>query len=293
MAYKDSLFRSIFANEKSALALCDAVLGTSHSGGNPQVVMNTLGETLWTPRKNDLSFILNDCLVVIVEHQSTINENMPYRMLQYICRLFDNDISDRKAIYRQARIELLRPIFIVLYNGPTDFPDRKILRLSDAFRKVPGFEGISLELEVYVYNVNEGRNRSIMESCAELKGYAYFVSRVRRHEADLLKPGTNRREATIDAIRLAVRDCKRVGLLNEYWENLSQEDMNMLVAEWDMETALEVREEEGFERGREEGREEGMENMARNALAKGLPLELICEITGLDPETIAGLQASV
>jgi len=82
-------------------------------------------------------------------------------------------------------------------------------------------------------------------------------------------------------------------LLNEYWENLSQEDMNMLVAEWDMETALEVREEEGFERGREEGREEGMENMARNALAKGLPLELICEITGLDPETIAGLQASV
>ncbi|MCL2601132.1 MAG: Rpn family recombination-promoting nuclease/putative transposase, partial [Treponema sp.] len=183
MAYKDSLFRSIFANEKSALALCDAVLGTSHSGGNPQVVMNTLGETLWTPRKNDLSFILNDCLVVIVEHQSTINENMPYRMLQYICRLFDNDISDRKAIYRQARIELLRPIFIVLYNGPTDFPDRKILRLSDAFRKVPGFEGISLELEVYVYNVNEGRNRSIMESCAELKGYAYFVSRVRRHEA--------------------------------------------------------------------------------------------------------------
>ena len=57
----------------------------------------------------------------------------------------------------------------------------------------------------------------------------------------------------------------------------------MLVAEWDMETALEVREEEGFERGIgigiergigigvERGFGRGIENTARNALAKGLP----------------------
>ncbi|MCL2599775.1 MAG: hypothetical protein FWD88_01140, partial [Treponema sp.] len=87
----------------------------------------------------------------------------------------------------------------------------------------------------------------------------------------------------------------------EYWENLSQEDMNMLVAEWDMETALEVREEEGFERGIERGREEGfgrgiergMENMARNALAEGASVEFVHRITGLDLETIAGLRAGI
>jgi len=55
----------------------------------------------------------------------------------------------------------------------------------------------------------------------------------------------------------------------------------MLANEWDMKTALEVREEEGFERG--------VETVAVNALAKGLPFELIHELTGLDTETITSL----
>jgi hypothetical protein len=38
--------------------------------------------------------------------------------------------------------------------------------------------------------------------------------------------------------------------------------------------------------GREEGIEKGLEKAARNALAKGLPLDTIGEITGLDIETI-------
>ena len=102
MAYKDSLFRSIFGNAKSALALYNAVHGTSLDARDTEVVMNTLNETLWTPRKNDLSFLINRGLVVVAEHQSTINENMPYRMLQYVCRLFEKGIEDKKAVYRQA-----------------------------------------------------------------------------------------------------------------------------------------------------------------------------------------------
>ncbi|MCL2193110.1 MAG: hypothetical protein FWB78_06920 [Treponema sp.] len=66
---------------------------------------------------------------------------------------------------------------------------------------------------------------------------------------------------------------------------LPQEEINMLANEWDMEIALEVREEEGFEKGMEMN----TLNNARNALAKGLPIELIHEITGLDTETITGL----
>ena len=61
--------------------------------------------------------------------------------------------------------------------------------------------------------------------------------------------------------------------------------MNMLMTEWKMEDALMVRYEEGLE--------EGLEITARNALAKGVPLELICEITGLDMEMIEKLQMQV
>ena len=63
----------------------------------------------------------------------------------------------------------------------------------------------------------------------------------------------------------------------------------MLITEWKMEDALAVRYEEGREEGREEGMERGREDTARNALAKGVPLELIHDITGLDIEIIKNL----
>jgi len=80
------------------------------------------------------------------------------------------------------------------------------------------------------------------------------------------------------------------------------EEINMLVTEWNMETALEVREEEGFERGVKigekrgveigfnRGRNEGMEKAARNALAKGYTPEQVRDITGLDLEAIERLR---
>ena len=282
MAYKDSLFRSIFGNEKSALALYNAVHGTNYSVDDTEITINTLGETLWTPRKNDLSFLINRSLVVVAEHQSTINYNMPYRMLQYVCRLFENGVNDKKAVYRQALVKHARPRFIVLLNSTAPFPNHKKMRLSDSFERVSGFDRVTLELEIDVYNVNEGQNSSILEACEELKGYAHFVFQVRVHEKEFVarggKPGGE--EAMMKAIRLAIQDCKDANLLKKFWENMSQEEINMLANEWDMKTALEVREEEGFERGlgvgREEGREEGREKNRMELLAlldKGYTVE--------------------
>ena len=59
-----------------------------------------------------------------------------------------------------------------------------------------------------------------------------------------------------------------------------------------IESIIEDREEaraEGREEGMEKGRAEGLEEAARNALAKGIPLETIHEITGLDMEIIRSL----
>jgi len=44
-------------------------------------------------------------------------------------------------------------------------------------------------------------------------------------------------------------------------------------------------------RAREEGREEGREEVARNALAEGVPIELIKKISGLDDEALKHIQA--
>ena len=305
MAYKDSLFRSIFNNEKSALALYSAVSGESLSADKTEVVMTTLSETLWTPRKNDLSFTVNGSLVVIAEHQSTINENMPYRMLQYVCRLFESGVTDKKAVYRKALVRHPRPRFIVFFNGAEPCGDHEQMLLSDSYEApLPGgYDGKALELAVDVYNVNEGRNSAIMGACGELKGYAFFVSRARHHEREIAaqSEGLSRDGIALKAIRQTIRDCKGAGLLAEFWEKMSQEDINMLASDWNFETALEVEREEGFEkgmkrgmekgmeRGMEKGMERGRETIALNALAEGLPMGVIQKITGLDTETITSL----
>ena len=67
----------------------------------------------------------------------------------------------------------------------------------------------------------------------------------------------------------------------------------MLMTEWKMEDALEVRYEEGMEKGLEEGLEKGLEKgkeeIARNALSEGFSMEIVQKITGLDMETIKSL----
>jgi predicted transposase/invertase (TIGR01784 family) len=75
----------------------------------------------------------------------------------------------------------------------------------------------------------------------------------------------------------------------------------MLMHEWNMDTALAVRFEEGMEigmergieqgmeRGIEQGMEQGMRDVAMNALAAGATPEFVQKITGLDIETIENL----
>jgi predicted transposase/invertase (TIGR01784 family) len=60
----------------------------------------------------------------------------------------------------------------------------------------------------------------------------------------------------------------------------------MLLTEWNWDDALDVR----FEEGCEEGGNKKAEEIARNALAKNIPIETVMEITGLDIETIRNLQ---
>ena len=76
----------------------------------------------------------------------------------------------------------------------------------------------------------------------------------------------------------------------------------MLTAEWNIEEeiayvrqeALEEGREEGLEKGLQEGwgkgRKEGCIEIAQSALAKGYPLDMIHDITGLDLDVIQDIQ---
>ncbi|MDR1147491.1 MAG: hypothetical protein LBK66_02555, partial [Spirochaetaceae bacterium] len=81
--YKDSLFRSLFSNKEAFLSLYNAVSGSNY-GADTEVVINTLSDTLFTSKKNDVSGIFDRKLVVATDQQASVNENMPFRFLSPI-----------------------------------------------------------------------------------------------------------------------------------------------------------------------------------------------------------------
>jgi predicted transposase/invertase (TIGR01784 family) len=63
----------------------------------------------------------------------------------------------------------------------------------------------------------------------------------------------------------------------------------MVVAEWNMEDALRVREEEGLQRGIQRGRQERERETARSLKSLGVAMEHITRATGLSYDEIAKL----
>jgi predicted transposase YdaD len=288
--YKDSVFTLLFGEPDILRELYGAICGVPLDPSIP-VTINTLEGALFMERINDISFEIADKLVILLEHQSTINPNMALRLLMYIARVYEKIIDNRK-IYSVRKITVPRPEFIVLYNGAAPYPDESTLRLSESF-ETSGLPVLSatpeLELVVKVYNINEGHNEGIIRRCERLRGYSAFIGKVRELEGR----GGEKKEA----MKEAVEYCIGHGILAEFLKANSSEVINMLLTEWNWEDALEVRWEEGWEEGREQGREQGLEQgleqgrreTAKNLKAMGLSVDRIAAATGLDPELINAL----
>ncbi|MGP1438662.1 MAG: hypothetical protein ACTTKH_06280 [Treponema sp.] len=85
--YQDSVFVMLFSTyTDKLLSLCKAL---DPSITSEDIELIKLENTLYTGIKNDISCIVGNRLIFLIEHQSTVNENMPIRCLQYIARLYE------------------------------------------------------------------------------------------------------------------------------------------------------------------------------------------------------------
>jgi hypothetical protein len=281
--YTDSVFSFLFSNPGVLRELYYALTGILVPPDIP-IVINTLSNVLFMDRINDISFAIGAQLVILIEHQSTINPNMALRLLLYITRIYET-IIEGKNIYASKRLTIPRPQFFVLYNGVEPYPDEQVLRLSDSFERGIFSGGTELELVARVININRGKNAALVGRSETLKGYSEFTGRVRENTGDLGREGLEK------AIQEAVGYCIEHGILVEFLKEHGREVINMLTTEWNWDDALAVRFEEGLEEGWEKGREEEQREIARNALMEGASFEFVQKITGLDSkilQTMAG-----
>jgi hypothetical protein len=245
--FKNSLFTLLFSEPDTLRELYCAIEGVTLPPDTP-VVVNSIEEAVYMARKNDISFEIGGKLVVLIEHQSTINPNMALRLLLYAGRVYEKIIDDR-MIYSSKQMKIPRPEFFVLYNGAAPYPEEETLRLSEMFENpealgLPARETPALELVVRVININKGQNEAIAKRCRLLSEYSAFVARVREFE----KGGSKREQA----VEKAVIYCRSHDILKEFFEKNASEVLNMLLTEWNWDDALDVRFEEGGEKEREE-----------------------------------------
>ena len=243
--YKSSLFVNMFGRNVNAkehfLSLYNAIHDTNFKIGEVEIKPVTLENVVYNNIENDVSMEINDSIVVLAEHQSTINNNMPFRCLEYLVAHYNRFFTDNDK-YNTKEIKLPRPECYVFYNGDEAFPQEKIMRLSDAFKDVNSIAirqsvpektlpaTLSIDLTVKIYNINKNANHPILQKCEALLAYSNFTEYAR----------IGKRNGEKNPPKYALNMCRQGNLLTEYFNNLSKEEQSMIFGEWDQEKFIEV-----------------------------------------------------
>lgn len=272
--HKDSVFVDLFYNDETAdinlLSLYNALHDTELEDAD-LIRKIKVEDVLYMNFRNDLSAVINRESLGIWEHQSTINPNMPLRLLLYVGRAYEQ-LVEKEARYKTKLIKIPVPEFYVFFNGKRDFPIEKNLYLSDAFMKPPGEN--SVELVVKVININTIKNHKILKKCKTLREYSLFIDAVRAHEKEK------------DGMKKAIEECIKNSILAEYLKRKGSEVRNMLVAEYSYEEDIQVKQEEA----RQEGLSIGLSQGLSRGLSQGLEQGELKTLYGLVQDGIMTIQ---
>ena len=271
LKYKNSVFVDLFFEDESAekneISLYNALHEEPLPAGT-KVRKIRVDDVLYMNFCNDISFGIEDKVMVFGEHQSTINENMPLRDLLYIGRALEQIVPVRDR-YRKKAVRLPTPEFYTFYNGKEPWSREKTLYLSDTYARKE--EAPMLELCVKVININPEEGHEILDRCGILREYSEFVETLRKHQ----------QTDSSDAYKNAIEECMKAGILADYLKKKGSEVVNMLIAEYDYDLDVEVQREEAYAAGKEEGREEGqkekLQEQVKRKLEKGKSVDTIAE----------------
>ena len=293
--HKDSLFVDYFSKDRDwkqhFLSLYNALHGTNLQVADTQLERVNLEQVLYKSYYNDIAVLVNGLFILMIEHQSTINPNMPLRLLEYVARIYGN-IVDSTAKFSRHLVPLAKPEFIVFYTGDQELPPESYLYLSDAFPNQGQNADLTLELKVKVCTIKSETPSPVVHSCHDLEQYVQFLKLVEDAKAAGHK----------QPLRWAIQEAVRRNILKDYLERKGGEVLSILMTEYDYATDMAVLKEESYEDGREEGisiglatgREEGAYQnkleTARNLLSEGLAPQMVARCTDLPLETVLELE---
>lgn len=216
---KDSVFSDLFQNKKYLLQLYKTLhpedVEATENSLSDVTIENVLTDNLY----NDLGFVANDKLMILMEAQSTWTVNILIRVLLYLAESY-HEYFERTCqnLYKSRKVKMLKPELYVIYTGARGSkPD--VLCLSEEF-----FDGLDIGIEVKVKVIYESETDDIINQ------YIVF-SKIYDEQRKLYG-------STKETVTETIRICKSQNVLKEYFESREREVVTIMMSLFDEEQIM-------------------------------------------------------
>ncbi len=288
----DKIFKLILAEKKQAIELINKVLNLSPKLTENEIERYSTEHIDYLLRESASDFVYKMKqmdVFFLLEHQSTIDYNMPKRILEYEVEIIKEAVKGKRLTKKNHKLPMVIPI--VIYTGSRRWNVEKYIQDCQVILK--GVENVKLG-EYYVIDVNDYSNE-------ELENDELFLSKV------LLLEKLKREEEIIqvlDRIIHTEKDSKNQEILKRVIAfilkgKISDKNIEKLVKKLEREEpdmVIEVLQKEnerqrkiGIREGVKQGIKQATLKIAKKMLQSGIKLEEIEKVTGLTKEEIKKL----
>lgn len=277
---KDSVFVDLFKNKSYLLELYKTLHPEDTTATEDSLMNVTITNVLTDNLYNDLGFIVNHKLMILVEAQSSWTMNILVRVLLYLAQSYHEYFQRTgQDYYASKKVEMPKPELYVIFTGNRGRKPDKI-SLSKEF-----FQGADIDIEVKAKVIYESDTDDIINQ------YIIFCK--------VFNEQTKQHGMTREAVIETIRICKNRNILREYLLDKEKEVVTIMMSLFDEEQIMEMhikgKQREAAEKAAKKAEKKAARETAERMLKLGkLSLEDIAEcVPSLSFEELKELEAKV
>ena len=216
---KNSVFLDLFQNKSYLLKLYKTLHPEDTTATEDSLTDVTITNVLTDNLYNDLGFIANNKLMILVEAQSTWTVNILVRVLLYLAQSYHEYFQrTSQDYYKSRKVKMPKPELYVIFTGNKGQKPDKI-SLSKEF-----FEGVDMDIEVKAKVIYESDTDDIINQ------YIIFCK--------VFNEQTKQHGMTQKAVTETIRICKNRNILKEYLFEREKEVVTIMMSLFDNEQIM-------------------------------------------------------
>ncbi len=269
---KNSVFLDLFQNKSYLLKLYQTLHPEDTTATEDSLTDVTITNVLTDNLYNDLGFIANNKLMILVEAQSTWTVNILVRVLLYLAQSYHEYFQrTSQDYYKSRKVRMPKPELYVIFTGSKGRKPDKIL-LSEEF-----FKGADIDIEVKAKVIYESDTDDIINQ------YIVFCK--------VFNEQTKQHGMTRKAVTETIRICKDRNVLKEYLLEREKEVVTIMMSLFDEEQIM----KSFIKSERHEAAQESARETAKRMIKKGkMSLEEIADyVPALSLEELKELETEV